>query len=261
MGLKLDNITHYVLDMDGTVYLGERPIEGAKEFVDRAKADGRKIMFFTNNTSKSKKIYFERLKRMGFDVTENEVFSSGDVTAHFLLTQRHGKSVYVVGTDALKELFIKAGIKVVKEGEDADIVVSSFDTTLTYEKLVWACDLLRAGREYLCTHPDINCPTETGFIPDSGAIAALINLSTGRTPKILGKPYSETAEFIIDKCGCGKDNIAFVGDRLYTDIALGINNGMTGILVLSGETTMEDVRNASEDKKPTYIIGSVAEIE
>ncbi len=261
MTLRLNDIKQFVLDMDGTVYLGETPIKGAKEFVDRAKESGRKIMFFTNNTSKSKKTYFNRLKRMGFDVDESEVYSSGDVMAHFLTTERKGKSVYVVGTPDLESLLENAGVKLSKIGEPADIVVSSFDTTLTYEKLVNACDLIREGSEYLCTHPDINCPTETGFIPDSGAIAALINLSTGKTPKTLGKPYKETADFIIAKCGCSKNEIAFVGDRLYTDIALGVNNDMTGILVLSGESTLEDVEKAPAAQKPTYVIGSVAEID
>ncbi|MBE6552123.1 MAG: HAD-IIA family hydrolase [Ruminococcaceae bacterium] len=261
MSLKIDGIKQFILDMDGTVYLGETPIRGAKEFVDRVKQSGRRVMFFTNNTSKSKKIYFNRLKRMGFDVEESDVYSSGDVMAHFLTTERKGKTVYVVGTPDLEALLEEAGIKLAKIGEPADIVVSSFDTTLTYEKLVNACDLIRGGSEYLCTHPDINCPTETGFIPDSGAIAALINLSTGKTPKTLGKPYKETADFIIANCGCAKNEIAFVGDRLYTDIALGVNNDMMGILVLSGESTLEDVESAPEKQRPTYVIGSVAEID
>jgi len=260
MQIKLDDVKCYILDMDGTVYLGENPIKGAREFVERMKSSGRKTLFFTNNTSKDKKVYYQRLKRMGFDVDESDIYSSGDVTARFLKSERHGKSVYVVGTQNLIDLFRKEGIRIAEKGEKADIVVSSFDTTLTYEKLVIACDLIRGGAEYICTHPDVNCPTETGFIPDSGAISALISLSTGVKPLVLGKPEKYTADFILSVAGYPAENIAVVGDRLYTDIALGIKNGITGILVLSGETTLKDCENAAPEKKPTYVAESVADI-
>jgi 4-nitrophenyl phosphatase len=124
--------------------------------------------------------------------------TSGDVTIQFLLRHRPGKTVYLVGTPQLEKQFADSGIVLT---EDAEIVVSSFDTTLTYKKLDTACRLIRGGAEYLSTHPDFNCPTEDGFIPDSGAISAFITASTGVTPTYFGKPYKETLEMIIEQTG------------------------------------------------------------
>jgi len=143
----------------------------------------------------------------------------------------------------------------------ADIVVTSFDTTLTYEKLDNACRLVRGGAEYLSTHPDFNCPTETGFIPDSGAIAAFVTASTGKTPTYFGKPYRETIEMICEATGFSCEQMCIFGDRLYTDIAVGKRHGVTAVLVLSGETTSEDVENAAEKDRPDYVFPSLDEVD
>ena len=144
--------------------------------------------------------------------------------------------------------------------QSADIVVTSFDTTLTYEKLDNACRLVRGGAEYLSTHPDFNCPTETGFIPDSGAIAAFVTASTGKTPTYFGKPYKETIEMICEATDTTTDKMCIFGDRLYTDIAVGKRHGVTAVLVLSGETKMEDVDAAAEADKPDYVFPSLDEV-
>ena len=143
----------------------------------------------------------------------------------------------------------------------ADIVITSFDTSLTYEKLNIACRLIRNGAEYLSTHPDYNCPTEDGFIPDSGAIAALVTASTGKTPTYFGKPYKETVEMIGEATGFTRDEMCIFGDRLYTDIALGKNFGVTSVLVLSGETTEADVDSALEKDKPDFVFPSLDEVD
>ena len=237
---RIKNINLFVLDMDGTIYLGKNVLPGAREFVSAVKNSGKKIMYFTNNASNDHKIYIDRLTRMGFDADESEIFSAADVTAMFLLNNHKDAKVYVVGTPALENTFREYGINLT-DGTEGDIVVTSFDTTLTYDKLVKACDLIRGGATYYCTHPDFNCPTETGFIPDSGAIAALVTASTGVKPRYFGKPYRETAEMISQKSNMSFSEIAVVGDRLYTDIALGKNHGILSVLVLSGETKIEDV--------------------
>ena len=144
---------------------------------------------------------------------------------------------------------------------EPDIVVTSFDTGLTYEKLTLACDFIRHGAEYLCTHPDFNCPTETGFIPDSGAIAAAVTASTGVTPVYFGKPYRETAEMIAEITGETKDRMMIFGDRLYTDIATGKRHGISAALVLTGETTVADVERASEEERPDLLLPSLAEAD
>lgn len=237
---RLKNIKLFVLDMDGTIYLGKNVLPGAREFVSHVKNSGKKIMYFTNNASNDHKIYIDRLTNMGFDADESEIFSAADVTAMYLNTHHPSAKVYVVGTPALEKTFKEYGINLT-DGTEGDIVVTSFDTTLTYEKLVKACDLIRGGATYYCTHPDFNCPTEKGFIPDSGAIAALVTASTGVTPRYFGKPYRETADMIAQKSSLNFSDIAIVGDRLYTDIALGRNHGILSVLVLSGETKITDV--------------------
>ena len=251
---KLSETELFVLDMDGTIYLGEKVLPGAIEFIETARRLGRKVIFFTNNASRNPNDYVNKLTRLGFKASRSDVVTAGDVTIRFLNRYRKGKSVYLVGTPALADSFREGNITL---SDNADIVVSSFDTTLTYEKLVRACDLIRNGSEYFCTHPDFNCPTETGFIPDSGSIAALITASTGKVPKFFGKPYRETAEMISDLFSVPFSKTAIVGDRLYTDIALGKNNGILSVLVLSGETKISDV---NEKNAPDITLDGIGDI-
>ena len=254
--MKLDRKL-YVFDMDGTIYLGDHVFPFAVDYIKGLRASGRRVLFFTNNASKNKSVYYDRLTRMGFEPREGEIMTSGDVTIRFLKEHRPGKSVFLLGTRSLKNSFREAGIKL---SRSADIVVSSFDTELTYKALERACTLIRGGAEYLCTHPDFNCPTETGFIPDSGAIAAAITASTGVVPRYFGKPYADTAEMILSYTETEARDACIFGDRLYTDIALGKNSGMTAVLVLTGETRREDLENVTPEKLPDIVIGSIADL-
>ena len=237
---SLSNKKLFVFDMDGTIYLGNKPFPAAIALIKRLRAEGKRVLFFTNNASHSPQFYIEKLKRLGFEPRENEIMTSGDVTIEFLKKHRSGKSVYLVGTPDLEDSFKSHGITLT-DGLSADIVISSFDTTLTYEKLSRACRLIMSGAEYLSTHPDFNCPTEDGFIPDSGAISAFITASTGKTPRYFGKPYPETMEMICSFTGISKNDAVVIGDRLYTDIAIGKKSGVTAALVLTGETTLSDL--------------------
>ena len=160
----LDKIKLFVLDMDGTFYLGENQIDGALEFTRRVRETGRDFVFFTNNSSKNGVMYVEKLNRMGCPVSEKDIMTSGDVTVEYLKTNYPGQKVYLAGTPALEALFQKAGICLTKE--KPDVVVVGFDMTLTYEKLERVCTYIREGAGFLATHKDINCPTATGFIPD-----------------------------------------------------------------------------------------------
>lgn len=245
--------------MDGTVYLGNRVFPEAVEFIKRLRKEGKRVLFFTNNASHNAEFYITKLNKMGFMATEDELMSSGDVTAEFLLRHRAGKSVYLLGTPELRALFERRGIKLT-DGENADITVTSFDTTLTYERLTRACTLIRNGSEFLCTHPDLNCPTEDGFIPDSGAIVACITASTGKAPVYFGKPYGTVVEMICEYTGVDKSEIVVFGDRLYTDIALGRKNGVTSVLVLTGEATAEDAAKSDADERPDHIYPSLREV-
>ena len=251
----------YIFDMDGTIYLGFQVFPFAIKFINNLRKAGKRVLFFTNNASHTTAYYVEKLTKLGFSPTPDEIMTSGDVTIEYLKRHRAGKSVYLVGTDELVENFRENGIPMLtgKEGA-ADIVVTSFDTTLTYEKLDNACRLVRGGAEYLSTHPDFNCPTETGFIPDSGAIAAFVTASTGKTPTYFGKPYKETIEMICEATGKSPAQMCIFGDRLYTDIAAGKRHGVAAILVLSGETKMADVDAAAEADKPDYVFPSLDEV-
>lgn len=252
----------YIFDMDGTIYLGDRVFDFAVRFLRHLRERGKRVLFFTNNASHTDAFYLEKLTRLGFEPSPCEIMTSGDVTIEFLNRHRKGKRVYLVGTKELADEFRSRGIPLVDADEtQCDIVITSFDTSLTYEKLSTACRLIRGGAEYLSTHPDFNCPTEDGFIPDSGAIAAFVTASTGKTPTYFGKPYRETVEMIEEAYGVTKDEMCIFGDRLYTDIALGKKHGVCSVLVLTGETTTADVVAATEADQPDYVFPSLDEVD
>lgn len=253
---RLKKIKLFVLDMDGTIYLDSTPLDGAIDFCKKLDSCG-KLAYFTNNASKNPEDYVTKLNKIGFPAKRKNVITSGDVTADFLNTYHKGEPVYLVGTPALEDSFRKAGIVL---SEEAGIVVVSFDLTLTYAKLEHACTLIRSGARFYSTHPDINCPTATGFIPDSGAICAAISLSTGAEPRFFGKPNAETAEMLCRSSGLDKSEIAMVGDRLYTDITLGKKNGLLSILIMTGETTPDMVLNAKSDETPDLIFDGIKDI-
>ena len=245
----------WILDMDGTVYLGNQLFPETLPFLQRIRESGATYLFFTNNASRAKDTYVTRLNGMGIPAGPENILTSAETTIAFLKQHRPGKSVYVVGTPDLIRSFEDAGIRV---EEDAPIVVASFDTTLTYDKLEKACRYIREGAEFISTHPDFNCPVEGGFIPDSGAICALITASTGKLPRYFGKPYEDTLQIIEEFSGVAREDMVVAGDRLYTDIALGAKHGVASVLVLSGETTLEDLEGS--DVQPSVIVQNVGEL-
>lgn len=253
---ELKNKKLFVLDMDGTIYLGNKLIDGTLDFINKLESAGKQYLFFTNNSSKSSEFYIKKLESMGLNISEDQIMTSGDVTINYLKKYYNGKKIYLMATDIVEKSFYNSGINL--SSESADAVVATFDTSLTYEKLSTACALIRNGSDFIATHPDFNCPTENGFIPDCGAICAFITASTGKKPKYLGKPYKETVDFVLERTGFTVNDIVFVGDRLYTDIATAYNHGATGLLVLSGETKIEDVEKS--DIKPDFIFDSLKEV-
>lgn len=253
----LKDVKCFALDMDGTIYLGERWIEGALPFLRKIEETGRRYVFVTNNSSKNAAVYVEKLHRMGLDVEEERIVTSGQATISYLQQNYPGAKVYLLGNPLLQEEFMQAGI--VLEEDKPDVVVTAFDTSLDYRKMCRVCDHVRAGLPYLATHPDYNCPTETGFIPDAGAIHAFIHASAFRYPdRIIGKPNEDIIAYLATRVHMRREEIAMVGDRLYTDIAAGRNNGLKSVLVLSGEASMEDVERS--DVLPHLIFTSVKEL-
>ena len=254
----LKNVRCFLLDMDGTFYLGDKLIDGSLDFLHALERTGRTARFLTNNSSKSASVYRDKLERMGVDERYRDVITSGHAAAHYILRTFPGKCGYLMGNDMLKRELEEMGLHFCQD-MNADYVLCAFDTTLDYKRMCEVCDLVRAGKPYIATHPDFNCPTEDGFVPDIGAMMALIKASTGRDADvILGKPYKGIVDEALMRTGFSLAEMAMVGDRLYTDVATGVNHGMTGILVLSGEAAMEDVKQS--EVKPHLIFDKLADM-
>lgn len=253
----LSQVRCFLLDMDGTFYLGERLLEGALEFIEVLDQQGREYLFLTNNSSKDSGQYVEKITRLGLPVSREKILTSGEATAMHIQSEKPGARVYVVGTSALENEFYARGF--VLTDEASDFAVLGFDTTLTYAKLWKLCDLVRAGVPYIATHPDYNCPTETGFMPDIGATIAFVKASTGREPDlIVGKPNRLFVEKAAERTGIPVSAMCMIGDRLYTDIAVGATAGIPTILVLSGETQAGEV--AASLYQPSYIFKNLGEV-
>lgn len=256
----LPGLRAFLLDLDGTVYLDESWIEGAREFLARLTATGRRWCFLTNNSSKSARAYIEKLARMGLAIDpDTQLLTSGQATARYLLRRWPGQPVYLLGNPALRQEFEAMGVPLVEE--DPALLVSAFDTSFDYPKLCHFCALVRSGLPYLATHPDYNCPTKHGFVPDIGALHAYVQASTGRMPdEIIGKPNAGIVDEALAMLGAARAEAAMVGDRLYTDIPAGNRNGLCSILVLSGETHAADLAAAKPDERPRLIFRSVKEL-
>lgn len=254
---RLLDVRCFLLDMDGTVCLGDQLLDGSLDFLAALSKTGRQALFLTNNSSKSADDYIRKLQRMGIRDPFLRVYTSGQAAGSYARSQLTGKRAFLLGNDALRAELCAMGVSL--DDERPDYVLVGFDTTLTYAKMTRACDLVRAGLPYIATHPDFNCPTESGVIPDIGAIIAFIHASTGRQPDvILGKPYRGIVDGALAMVGVPAASCAMVGDRLYTDIATGVNFGMTAILVLTGEAAREDIERSTV--KPHLVFDRLSDI-
>lgn len=250
----------FVFDIDGTVSLDASPFNFALDFIHHLRAAGKKVLFFTNNSSCSTEFYHTKLTKMGFAPREGEILTSGDVTIDFLLRERPGKSVYLVGTPDLEDCFEKRGIRLSK---DADIVVSSFDKTLTDEKIAHAAKLIKNGAEFLATHDDMLCPVTGGAIPDCGTITQMISDACGGAKAVVfGKPYDAAFKKVCSLTGIYDENdMVMFGDALKTDIALGRLHGMSTALVMTGITKVVDLLTVSPELHPDFVFYSIADVE
>lgn len=239
MANKLAAAKCFLFDMDGTLYLGSHLLPGALEFTRYLEQVDIPYYLLTNNSSRSRADYVEKLARLGLPVPIERILTSGEATAIYLHRKRPAAKLFLVGTRSLEAEFLEYGFKLVET--EPDFAVLGFDTTLTYEKIRKLCDFVRRGVPYIATHPDVNCPTEDGVMPDIGAMIAMVAASTGREPDVVvGKPNQPMVEAVLEKTGLAAEEIVMVGDRLYTDIALG-QSGLTTVLVLSGETKKDDL--------------------
>lgn len=239
---RLRNIGAFALDMDGTTYLGDRLLPGARAFIEGLQARGMPFVFLTNNSSKSRREYAAKLARLGLPVGEDRVMTSGEATIRYLHRDRPGQRVLLVATPSYEAEVREAGIPLAEGRGDADVAVLAFDTGLTFARLALLCDVVRDGKPFIATHPDVNCPVDGGYIPDVGSFLALIHKSTGRSPDlVVGKPGELMVTALCEKLALPAERIAYIGDRLYTDVAMARNSGMLAVLVLSGETSLGDL--------------------
>jgi HAD superfamily hydrolase (TIGR01450 family) len=244
------------LDLDGTIYMGNALIPGAKEFLKFLKERGIFIYFLSNNSSRSKADYVRKLSKLGIDTdTERIILSTDGVIAYLL--HKKTKNILVLGTKSMREEFRQAGFHTTSRSPR--YIVLGFDTELTYEKLKKAALFMQDGVKLLATHPDLVCPTPEGLIPDTGSMLALLEKATGKKPfKIFGKPNREMIIHILKKHRTSPAKVVMIGDRLYTDMELARRIPCDSILVLSGETRKKDLEQIAD--QPNLVVESIASL-
>lgn len=256
----LQSIGFYLLDMDGTLYLGDQLYPFTKELLETFRETGRKYLFLTNNSSKSTTDYVKKLGKLGISATEADFLTSAQATAFYLQKYHPGKRLYVCGTQSLKKELSDQGFVITEDLEQTQCLVMGYDTELTYQKLIDASKLLLGNPSlpYIATNPDLVCPTEFGSVPDCGSVCQMLYNVSGRYPEVIGKPGPLMAQLAMEKWGYTKEQTAMVGDRIYTDVKSGLNAGITGILVMSGETTREILEQSPD--KPHLVLEDASEI-
>ena len=250
----------YLFDMDGTLYLGNRLYDFTLELLSTLRATGRQYLFMTNNSSKSVEDYVAKLGKLGIEATREDFMTSSQATAYYLHIHHEGQKLYVCGTESLKAELRREGFTVTTNVQEVECIVMGFDTELTFQKLHDVSYLLltRPDLPYIATNPDYVCPTEFGSVPDCGSVCDMIYNATKKRPVVIGKPSPLMPQLAMEKLGISKEETCVVGDRIYTDVKSGLNAGITGILVLSGETTRE-ILEASPDK-PHLVLADASEI-
>lgn len=267
----LKNINFFILDMDGTIYLEDKILPKTLAFLEKLEEKNIDYILLTNNSSKNRNDYQQKLSKMNINLPPEKIINSGETTAAYLAAQgqKTGKNIYLLGTESLKKEMERFGHQIINEEnnirekpEMVDYVVLGFDKTLTYKKLWDAHQLILSDVNYIATHPDLVCPLRGGKTqPDTGSMIELLAASTGKRPQVIGKPSKLTVEFILKRFDLKKSELAMIGDRLYTDMRMAHEADITGILVLSGETKEEDLENLkNKEKYFDYVFKDLGEI-
>lgn len=246
----------YLIDLDGTIYLGNEPIPSGKKFVEDLQERNIPFFFVTNNTTKKPEVVSHRLaEKFGIYVDSEKIYTASQATIDYMIQQDKGKKVYIIGESGLKDLVIEAGF--VWEEEQPDYVIVGLDNHLTYEKLAIATLAIQKGAVFIGTNPDKNIPTERGLMPGAGAIVSLIETATNTKPIFIGKPEAMIMNSAVQLLELDKSEVLMVGDNYETDIQAGIKNGIDTLLVLSGFTPEAAVPHLPE--MPTYVAKSLSE--
>ena len=259
MPMSLAGKKLFLLDMDGTIYLDEDLFPGTLPFLRHVRESGGRYLFLTNNSSRSVETYIEKLGRLGIEAEAEDFLTSTSAMVVDLQSREPYRLCYAFGTAAFRQQLRDAGIRVTdKLSDEVDCLLIGFDTELTFQKLEDACILLKRGVDFIATNPDWVCPTWYGSVPDCSSVCEMLFRATGRRPRVIGKPQPAMALLAMEKFGYTKEETIMIGDRLYTDIASGVNAGIDTAFVLSGEGTMADLENS--DVKPTWVFDDISAI-
>lgn len=251
----------FLFDIDGTLAVGDTLYEGSAELLHYIERIGGKAYYITNNSTKSGTDYVKKFRdSFHLETTEDLFITSGYMTTQFLLKNYPHSKIFVLGTASFIAELRKCGLQITEECEpDIACVIAAYDSELNYEKLIKICQVLSTmDVPFYATNPDLCCPIDFGFIPDCGAICEMITHSTGKTPVYLGKPSKEVVELCLQLSGFSKKETLVVGDRLYTDIACGINGGVDTCVVFTGEAQKEDI--ADTPFQPDYTFDNVKDL-
>ncbi len=260
---RLAGIRHVALDMDGTIYSGGTLFACSRPFLMRLKRLGIGYTFLTNNSSKSARDYLAHLEKLDLEAAADQIFTSGLCTIDYVRANHPDcRRLFILGTESLRTEFAEAGFAVVGDlpEDEPDAVIVGFDTELVYERLCMAAWWIRQGKPYIATHPDLTCPTDRKTVlVDCGAFCACLKSATGRSPdKVLGKPHASMLEGILSRHNLKAHELAMVGDRLYTDMAMARASGVLGVLVLTGESRSADA--AACPTPPDVTVSDVGEL-
>lgn len=251
----------FLFDIDGTLAVGDTLYKGSRRLLDYIESIGGKSYFITNNSTKSNADYVEKFHTaFHLDTTEDQFVTSGYMTLRFLLEHYAHHKLFVLGTASFVEELRQNGLTVTERAEEGiDCVIVAYDSELTYDKLTEACKvLLTTDVPFYATNPDLRCPIDFGFIPDCGAICSMISQTTDKFPVYLGKPSEEVVNLCLSLSGFTKEETLVVGDRLYTDIACGINGGVDTCVLFTGEAKPEDL--ADTPYPPDYAFDTVLDL-
>jgi len=260
----VDRISVFILDMDGVLYLGKTPIKGAAETIRWLRKRGKRIVFSTNSSARTRRAQARKLARMGIAARESEIITSGFVAALYLRKRSPRAKVYVVGEKGLRLELERAGLKLVpyERADEATHVVVGIDRKMNNKKLTSALRALLAGAKFIAANPDATYPTEDGLSPGAGAMIGALEGCSGKKPSVvLGKPSPRMIKIALGILHSKPSEAVIVGDRLDTDITAGKRAGVTTILVLSGVSKRRDIVKARRMKiVPDFVIDSVKDL-
>lgn len=254
----LKGVSTFIFDLDGVIWRGESPVEGAAASVAELKRLGKRCFYATNNSSRAPQWFVERLQKMGIDAQIEEIVTSATATASFIARHFSNPRVFVVGEEGVQNLLRGVGARVftvddAEQTPEVEVVVAGIDRTFNYEKLKWAQQFILRGAQFIATNRDATFPIEGGVVPGAGSIVAAIETASGSVPLSMGKPEPAMLLEILADNNLQPSEVFMIGDRLDTDIACGARAGIGTILVATGVTPLETAREASGEQKPDLL--------